>query len=137
MRAQIQYRGRDRGFSTMLVILFMLFLSVVIMALGTLFSHQAHRTRALQAETQLRQLLLAAVPAAKEELKQHGTVSRDAEVTVPVDGARLVLHIAPVNIGETRVLAAAGLSDFKASQTLFFSNGGELQSATLMQTAGE
>ena len=123
-----------RGFSTILVISSMVFLSMAVMAMTALFAHEARRTQTALAQAQLRQLLLAAVPAAQEQLIKGRLPAAnpvDVSVPVPVEGASLTLHFA--NSGVT---VEARLRAFKASQTLIFDNG-KLTSATLTQTAGQ
>jgi Tfp pilus assembly protein PilV len=108
----------------------MLFLGIAIMGMTTLFAHEVRRTRTALAEAQLRQLLLAAVPAAQEQLRAN-TATRDVPLTVPIEEATVNLHIA-----NSTVTVEAHLRGFKATQTLQFDNG-KLISATLTQTAGQ
>jgi len=123
-------RRARRGYSIILVLTTMIFVSMAIMGMTTLFGHEVRRTRGALAEAQLRQLMVAAVPAAQEQLRAGGSV-RDVPMSVPVEGASVVLHISG-----TTVNVDARLRDFKASQTLEFDNG-KLVSASLTRTAGQ
>jgi Tfp pilus assembly protein PilV len=117
------------GFSTIAVILSMVFIAMGVMSMTTLFVHEAHRTQAALAQTQLRQLLLAAVPAAQAEVLTPAP--RDVPLAVPVADAAVTLHVN----GQT-VRVTAVYRGFKAAQTLVFENG-KLASATLDQTGGQ
>ena len=102
-----------RAFCTLLIIASMIFIVMAVVAMTSLFAHEAHRTHAALAQTQLRQLLLAAVPAAQAEI-QSGPAPRpvrDVTLPVPVEGATLTLHID----GDT-VLVQATYRGAKASQ---------------------
>jgi Tfp pilus assembly protein PilV len=122
-------RRGTRGFSTIAILLSMVFITMGVMAMTTLFVHEAHRTRAVIAQTQLRQLLLAAVPAAQAEIQRPG--AREVPLIVPVEGAAVTLHVQ----GQT-VRVAARFRGFQAVQTLVFEDG-KLASAALDQTGGQ
>ena len=121
--------GGAGGFSTIAILLSMVFIAMAVAAMTTLFAHEAQRTKGAIAQAQLRQLLLAAVPAAQAEIKTPG--SRDVVLEVPVEGATVTLHVQ----GQT-VRVAAAYRGFAAVQTLVFENG-KLASATLDQTGGQ
>jgi hypothetical protein len=106
-----------------------IFIGMAVMAVSALFAHEAQRTRTALAQTQLRQLLLAAVPAAQSEIQTPGT--RDVPLAVPVEGATVVLH---VNGRAVKVVATYHGS--QAAQSLVFENG-KLASATLDQAGGQ
>lgn len=117
-------RTAPRAFCTLLVIASMVFLGMAVMSITTLFAHEARRTHSALAQTQLRQLLSAAIPAAQAEmLARPGT--HDADVPVPVAGATLHLHID----GQS-VTVQAAYRGLKAAQTLTFA-AGKLTGATL------
>ena len=117
------------GFSTLAIIASMVFIAMAVMAMTTLFAHEAHRTRASLAQSQLRQLLLAAVPAAQAEVRTPGR--RDVALAVPVNGASVTLHVDGPAVRVTAVYRG-----FTAAQSLVFENG-TLASATLDQTGGQ
>lgn len=120
---------RARGFSTVAIILSMVFIAMAVAAMTTLFAHEAQRTRAAIAQSQLRQLLLAATPAAQAEIRTPGT--REVILAAPVEGATVTLHVQ----GQT-VRVDAAYRGFSAVQTLVFENG-KLAAATLDKTGGQ
>ena len=122
-------RLSPRGFTAVAMMFATIFIGLGVMAMAALFDHEAHRTHAALAQTQLRQLLLAAVPTAQSEIQTPGT--RDVPLAVPVEGATVLLH---VNGQPVKVVAA--YRGFKAAQTLIFENG-KLASTTLDQTGGQ
>jgi len=122
-------RFSPRGFTAVAVMFATIFIGMAVMAMTVLFTHEAHRTQAALAQTQLRQLLMAAVPAAQTEIQTPGT--RDVRLAVPVEGATVVLHVN----GQT-VHVAAAYHGSQAAQTLVFESG-KLTSATLDQSGGQ
>jgi hypothetical protein len=121
-------RSPTRGFAAVTVMFATIFIGMAVMAMTALFAHEAKRTQATLAQTQLRQLLLAAVPAAQSEIQTPGT--RDVPLTVPLQGATVVLH---VNGRTVHVVAA--YHGAQAAQTLTFENG-KLAAASLDQAGG-
>ena len=132
---KIQTTSR-RGFSTMVVIASMVLLSGAAMSMGTLLKHEIVRTRDARSQMQLRQILFAAVPAARQELATNGNRPRDVHVTLPVENATLTLHIAPAGQG-SEVTAAATFKDSKAGESLTFSPNFDLTGTVLTQTHGQ
>ncbi len=126
---QCSRAGSRRGFTAVAVMFATIFIGLAVMAMTVLFGHEAHRTQNALAQTQLRQLLLAAVPAAQSQIQTPGT--RDVPLAVPVEGATVTLHV----VGRT-VHVIAAYHGSKAAQTLVFENG-KLASATLDQTGGQ
>jgi Tfp pilus assembly protein PilV len=127
-----------RGFATMMVIASMIFLAAAIVGLSTLFAHEARRTRAAVAETQLRQLLQAGVPAAQAELAANGNSARDVPMVVPVDGAKMQLHIVGAQT-DAEVSVAGTYRGFRASQRVRFTRvaGGWVVSDTRLEQTGQ
>ena len=119
-----------RGFMTMFVLSTFIFLAAAVVTMTAVFTHESNRTRTALAQTQLRQLLLAAVPEAQAQLRAN-PAPRDVPLAMPVEGASVVLHIS----GDT-VVVEARLRAFKAAQTLQFENG-KLASSSLTQTFGQ
>jgi hypothetical protein len=111
-----------RGFATALVLGSMVFLTSAIVGMTSLFTHEVRRTRAMLAQTQLRQLLQAGVPTAQAELLANGTTERDLAMPVPVEGAAMSLHISAGTrpADEANVRLAGSLRGFRASQTVKF-----------------
>lgn len=134
--ARLSGQNVRRGFSTMMVILTMFAISGAVVGMATLFARDVTRTRQARAQIQLRQLLIASIPAARQELATNGTRERDVPVTVPLEGAALVIHVAPAASG-VEVKVSANYGAFKAAQTLTFSANYDLTSATLTQTRGQ
>ncbi len=129
LHAGVVRRASARGFTAIAVMFATIFIGLGVMAMAALFNHEAHRTHAALAQTQLRQLLLAAVPTAQSEIRTPGT--RDVPLTVPVADATVLLRVN----GQT-VQVVADYRGFRAAQTLIFENG-KLASATLDQTGGQ
>jgi len=131
--------GNSRGFGIVMAIIGMAVVAGVVLIMGALFVHEGKRTRAAMADAQLRQLLVASVPAAKAELVANGDVERDVTVETPVEGARLVLHVQPV-AGKAAVRASAVLRGFGAGQEMVFekkAGGWEMTDVKLVRTSGE
>ncbi len=122
-------RPSRRGFTAVAVMFATIFIGMAVTAMTALFAHEAQRTRNALAQAQLRQLLLAAVPAAQTEIRTPGT--RDVPLAVPVEGAAVVLHVN----GQT-VRVDGTYHGSSAAQTLVFENG-KLASATLDQSVGQ
>jgi Tfp pilus assembly protein PilV len=131
----LSHRRAARGVSTIAVILSMSFIVMGVAAMTALFNHEARRTRATLAQTQLRQLLLAAVPAAQAELNsdRQGATSptRDVTLPTPLPDATVTLHVQ-----NNTVRISATYRGYPASQTLIFSNG-TLVEATLESTSNQ
>jgi type II secretory pathway component PulK len=131
-----EHRRASRGISTIAVILSMSFIVMAVAAMTGLFNHETRRTRATLAQTQLRQLLLAAVPAAQAELnsaRQDGATppTRDITLQTPLPDATVTLHVQ-----NNTVRISATYRGYPASQTLTFSNG-TLVEATLESTSNQ
>src|SRR5205085_2051422 len=99
-------------------------------AMTSLFAAEAARTRDARQQTQLRQLLLAALPIAREEIAARGNLPRDVQCPVPLAGASLTLHIEPAATG-THIFVEARIVKTAARQTLDFSTSGELTAVSL------
>ncbi|HEY4329237.1 MAG TPA: hypothetical protein VGN88_05840 [Phycisphaerae bacterium] len=132
------FRPHPRAMATILVISSMIFLAAAIAGMTALAAHEARRTRAAQAQTQLRQILLASVPLAKQELSANAD-AHDQSVALPIEGATLMLQISASNSGK-QVLVSAAYHGYKASQTLLFNQQGsqwQLTHSALNQTGGQ
>ncbi len=136
LRRKTLRRAARRGFTTLVVIMSMMVLAGAIAGMSNLFAHEIARTRAVRAQIQLRQLLFAAAPAARQELASNGTTMRDVAVALPLEQATLLLHIAPAT-GGSQVNVTAAFKDFKSAEVLTFSPNFDLTSCTLTQTHGE
>lgn len=101
-------RSRARGFVTITVVMYLVIASGVLLGMATLFAHEASRTRGVQSQVQLRQLLLAGVPLAQAELQTGGSVPRTVEVKVPVDGATMTLRFLPPETSGVPVAVGPG-----------------------------
>jgi len=117
-----------RAFGTFMVLAYMVFLSLVVISMTALFAHEARLTRSALHQTQLRQLLMAAVPAAQAEMKSN-SAPHDTTFPVPVEGAKVTLHVQP---GAVQIDAT--WQNAHATQTLIFQNG-KLVDATLDRAA--
>ena len=96
-------RGGKRGLALMAVIMMMVLVGAAIVAMGVLFTGEVKRTRSALAGAQLRQMLLAAEPAAREELAR-GIAERDVTVSMPVNGGTMSMHVS--GSGEKAVVRA-------------------------------
>ena len=95
-----------RGFVTITVVLYLAIASAALLGMAELFAHEFSRTRGVQDEAQLRQLLLAGVPLAQAELKTGGGTPREVSVAIPVEGAKMTLRVLPPQ--EANVPAVSG-----------------------------
>lgn len=130
-----------RGYTLMLVLAAMVLIAGAVAVMGSLFAHEVRRTRGVRAEAQLRQILLASVPAARAELAAHGDGTRDVKLTPPVDGIEWTLHIERTANGAAQVHVLAAYRGFKASQRVNFSHGQgadwKVEDVKLEQSGGE
>jgi hypothetical protein len=129
------FRSTSRRGTALIAVIFMFVLvAATLTALGVLFANEAKRTRSTVAGAQLRQLLLAAMPAASHELDKDGPAARDVVVHTPVDGANLTLHIQPAADQTAHVKVTAKNPSSVAVQTLVYArtaNAWQLKSARL------
>jgi type II secretory pathway component PulJ len=87
-------RAGQRGFTLVAVLAAMALVGAALVCLTALFRHEAERTRAVQAEAQLRQLLLAALPEVEEKLNAQAAVSpEDVTLAAPLEGSTMIAHI--------------------------------------------
>ena len=134
------FRRSRRGTALMAAILMLVFVIAAITAMTTLFIHEAKRTHIAVAGAQLRQLLLAAEPAAREELARN-PASHDLTLPTPLTNATLTLQIQSTpNTATVRTIAklAGGTTEGSiATSTTTYTHtenaggGWTLQSATL------
>jgi hypothetical protein len=124
-----------RGFGTVAVILTLTLVGATLLVTSSLFAHEIRRTRSAVAETQLRQLLVAGIPAARAQVGNTGP-ARDLPLDTPVDGAQVTLHLEPQNGGGLVATVTARYRGQIASQRLAFTPSGDLATATLEKTGG-
>ncbi len=128
---------RTRGTALMAAILMLVFVGAAITAMTTLFIHEAKRTHIAVAGAQLRQLLLAADPAAREELARNAT-PHEVKLPTPLANATLTLQIQSTpDTATVRTIAhLAGGEGITATSTTTYTRNPtagswSLQSATL------
>ena len=123
-----------RGTAFIAVIIMMVLIAAAIAAMGALFATEAKRTQSAIAGAQLRQLLLAADPAAREELARNPTPH---ELTLPTPIGSLKLHIESASSNSATIRTTAHLADSTAISTTTYTRppalggGWTLQYATL------
>jgi hypothetical protein len=123
----------NRGTAFMAVIIMMVLIAAAIAAMGSLFAAEAKRTKNTIAGAQLRQLLLAADPAAREELARNATPH---ELSLPTPIGSLKLHIESASSTTATIRTTARLPDAVMVSTTTYTRiengeGWTLQSATL------
>jgi hypothetical protein len=136
---------RPRGFSIMIVMAAMVIAASAVAAISLVFSGDARRTRAALAGPELRQLLLAGIPAAPDELAARGPAPREVTVPTPLPGAVLKLRIAPPQSGpgsqsgpaadSADVHITAEFKSFRAAQTVRLTRQPNGQPAWTVQQA--
>ena len=67
-------------------------------------------------------MTVASAPIAQQELESHGATARSVPVTVPVEGATLLLQIAPTTQSHVEVLVVADWRHLQSRQTLVFTS---------------
>ena len=73
----------------------------------------------------MRQLLMAAVPTAVDEVKSRGNGDREVTVATPVEGATVVLTIAKSGDNGATVRVEAELRGKKGAETLDLQKAGD------------
>ncbi|MGN6368823.1 MAG: hypothetical protein ACTHN5_11225 [Phycisphaerae bacterium] len=139
MKLQIQNRklkaGNNRGTALMAAILMMVFIAAAVTAMTTVFTHEAKRTRLSIADAQLRQLLLAADPAAREELARNSS-PHDLTLPIPVPDATLTLHIETSHNNAATIRATARLPQNTLTATTTYTRTGNSWSPDSTTLAG-
>ena len=109
-----------RGMAVITVVIMLVLVSAAVTAMTLLFATEARRTHEATAGAQLRQLLLAAEPAALDELQRHDSAARDVTIPTPVASATLTLHITPAGGDQAQVHVLAKSTRDQRAQTLTF-----------------
>jgi Tfp pilus assembly protein PilV len=123
-----------RGSTLIAVLVSFTLIAAAVTAMTVLFATEARRTRAAAVGAQLRQLLLAAPPAALDELQRNGTAARHVTVPTPVAGATLTLQVRSDAKDAAEILVIAKTRAGLATQLLRYAGSGhqrKLRSATL------
>ena len=122
----LKYRSNRQGFAVLMVLGTMLLVGATVVGMGALCEHEMARTRSALTETQLRQLLTAAIPTAQAELAKTGPTERDVTMPTPVDGAKVTLHVAmqPSAVPAAQVTVRAELGGYWASQAVHYESSG-------------
>jgi hypothetical protein len=108
----------NRGFVSAMAIAMIFLVSAAVITLSIWFTTQARRTQATVAGTQIRQLLLAGIPASLDEIQARGISNRNVTVLTPVDGGQLLLTITKITDTTAMVQVNAELRGKKGAQQL-------------------
>jgi len=130
---KLQNQNAKRGTALIAVIIMMTFVAAAVVAMGVLFTTETKRTRTTVEAAQLRQMLLAAEPAARAELAR-GTADRDVPLAIPINGGTLNMHFSDAGNGKALVRATAHIGDAVAVSAMTYGrreNGWAIENAVL------